>query len=305
MSRTIGSPARITRSDASWCGEAELGPDATIANSAWSWPSARSRSRTSRATSASVRPTSGPAAIWSTTRSAASAARRSSVDLVGVLRHPERPERGRGRRERRGRQRGLEAEQVERPEAVRDADAGRRGAPRPVRVGRRPPPDPRFGPGRDRDVDPAAGLAPRAARAAARRASRDPAARPTTSIVSRSRCVGVVAGEVAEVRPDADEQRVEARPRPPHVRPRRAVPRSARRGSPVASATVIGRPPGPAAPARTRSSPGRPRTACGTRGPCRRRRRGRACGAPGRRAARRRGPAGSASAARRTATTPS
>ena len=32
MSSTIGSPARITRSDASWCGDAEFGPDATIAN---------------------------------------------------------------------------------------------------------------------------------------------------------------------------------------------------------------------------------------------------------------------------------
>ena len=32
MSRTIGSPARMTRSDASWCGDAEFGPDPTIAN---------------------------------------------------------------------------------------------------------------------------------------------------------------------------------------------------------------------------------------------------------------------------------
>ncbi len=32
MSRTIGSPALITRSEASWWGEAELGPHATIAN---------------------------------------------------------------------------------------------------------------------------------------------------------------------------------------------------------------------------------------------------------------------------------
>ena len=45
-----------------------------MANSAWSWPSAMSRSWTSRATSASVRPTSRPAAIWATTRSAAWAA---------------------------------------------------------------------------------------------------------------------------------------------------------------------------------------------------------------------------------------
>ena len=34
MSSTIGSPARMTRSDASWWGDAELGPEPTIANSA-------------------------------------------------------------------------------------------------------------------------------------------------------------------------------------------------------------------------------------------------------------------------------
>ena len=79
MSSTIGSPAAITRSEASWCGDDEFGPEPTIAKSAVSWPSATRRSRTSRATSASVRPTSRPAAIASTTRSAASAASRSSA----------------------------------------------------------------------------------------------------------------------------------------------------------------------------------------------------------------------------------
>ena len=77
MSRTIGSPARMTRSDASWWDDAEFGPEATIANRPSSWPSATSRSRTSRATSASVRPISVPAAIEATTRSAAWAASRS------------------------------------------------------------------------------------------------------------------------------------------------------------------------------------------------------------------------------------
>ncbi len=33
---TIGSPAAITRSPGSWCGDALLGPEATIQNSAWS-----------------------------------------------------------------------------------------------------------------------------------------------------------------------------------------------------------------------------------------------------------------------------
>jgi len=79
MSRTIGSPAAISRSDASWCGEALFGPDATIANSAVSCPSSTSRSRTSPATSRSVRPTSLPPAISATTRSAASAASRRSA----------------------------------------------------------------------------------------------------------------------------------------------------------------------------------------------------------------------------------
>ena len=86
MSITIGSPAAMTRSPGSWCGDALLGPEATIQNSAWSWPSATSRSRTSRATSASVRPTSGPAAIDATTRSAAWAAARSSATSSASLR---------------------------------------------------------------------------------------------------------------------------------------------------------------------------------------------------------------------------
>ena len=94
MSRTIGSPAAITRSDASWWGEAELGPEPTIAKWASSWPSAMSRSRTSRATSASVRPTSRPAAIWATTRSAAWAAAVSSAISSGSLTIRSRPSTG-------------------------------------------------------------------------------------------------------------------------------------------------------------------------------------------------------------------
>ena len=40
MSSTIGSPAWMTRSDASWWGDAEFGPEPTIAKCASSWPSA-------------------------------------------------------------------------------------------------------------------------------------------------------------------------------------------------------------------------------------------------------------------------
>ena len=69
-----------------------------------SWPSASRRSRTSRATSASVRPTSRPAAIWSTTRSAAGPASAEELDLVGVLDHPELAQDGRRGRPRRVRQ---------------------------------------------------------------------------------------------------------------------------------------------------------------------------------------------------------
>ena len=86
MSSTIGSPPAMTRSPGSWCGDALLGPEATIEKSARSWPSATSRSRTSRATSASVRPTSGPFAIASIARSAAAPAARSRATSSGSFR---------------------------------------------------------------------------------------------------------------------------------------------------------------------------------------------------------------------------
>ena len=86
MSMTMGSPPAMTRSPGSWCGDALLGPEATIENSACSWPSATRRSRISRATSASVRPTSGPLATVATTRSAAWAADRSRATSSSSLR---------------------------------------------------------------------------------------------------------------------------------------------------------------------------------------------------------------------------
>ena len=86
MSRTIGSPAWITRSDASWCGRRGVRARADDRElGASSWPSAMRRSRTSCATSASVRPTSRPAAIAATTRSAARGGPAEHLDLVAVL----------------------------------------------------------------------------------------------------------------------------------------------------------------------------------------------------------------------------
>src|SRR3970282_2079722 len=56
MSKTTGSPAAMTRSEAVWWGEAEFGPEPTIwACSAPSCPSATRRARPSWATFLSVR----------------------------------------------------------------------------------------------------------------------------------------------------------------------------------------------------------------------------------------------------------
>ena len=86
MSMTMGSPPAMRRWPGSWCGDALLGPEATIENSACSWPSATRRSRISRATSPSVRPTSRPFATAATTRSAAWAAARSRATSSASLR---------------------------------------------------------------------------------------------------------------------------------------------------------------------------------------------------------------------------
>ena len=223
MSSTIGSPARITRSPGSWCGDALLGPEATIQNSAASWPSASSRSRTSRATSASVRPTSGPAAIAAITRSAAGPAAPQQRDLVGVLAHPQRAQHRRREREARARQHPLEPEHEGGAEPVghghrRDARAAgateRRleGAPRRARIGSSVSSQvaTSTAPARGR------GAGPGRRRLEPRGDQRERRARPrpgTTSSVSRSSGMRLVAGEVAQVGAHADEQRVEARPR--------------------------------------------------------------------------------------------
>ena len=85
MSRTIASPASITLAEASWCGEAEFFPEPTMANEATSCPALASRSRTSRATSFSVRPTSLPLVIAITTVSTARPAARRRAASSGAF----------------------------------------------------------------------------------------------------------------------------------------------------------------------------------------------------------------------------
>ena len=83
-----------------------------------------SRSRTSRATSASVRPTSRPAAIWATTRSAAWAASVSRAISSASLTIRRRPRIGEASSKRALGQALLEAQQVARREVVGDARSG-------------------------------------------------------------------------------------------------------------------------------------------------------------------------------------
>ena len=234
---TIGSPPAMTRSPGSWCGEALLGPEATIENSARSWPSATRRSRTSRATSASVRPTSGPAATAATTRSAAWAAAAQQGDLVGVLAHAQRPQDARRHGEPRPGQHPLEAQDERRPQPVRDghrADLAGRPSRWPPPAGRRPAPSGPRSPPRSRS--PAHRPRPRAG-AGGRGLQPRGDERERRAVGGRHheqrqalQRQGLVAGQVPQVRADADQQRVETR-RAGHPRARpRAAPRTARRG---------------------------------------------------------------------------
>ena len=136
-----------------------------------SWPSATSRSRTSRATSASVRPMSRPAAIDATTRSAAWAASRSRAISSASLTI---------RRSRRTGRRGLEPgarpemrlepQEMDGPQAVRDRDP-RSGVARRRRdaAGDDGVRIVELAPGHDLDRRPQARPPPRRARAAGRR----------------------------------------------------------------------------------------------------------------------------------------
>ena len=67
-----------------------------MANAAVSWPSAISRSRTSRGDVRLGAADQAPGAICATTRSAACAATTQEVDLVVILDHPQLPQHGRG-----------------------------------------------------------------------------------------------------------------------------------------------------------------------------------------------------------------
>ena len=212
MSSTIGSPAAITRSDASWWGEAEFGPDPTIAKCASSWPSAMSRSRTSRATSASVRPTSRPPAIWATTRSAAWAASVSNAISSSSLTIRRRPRIGeasskvapasrswRRRRCRAGRSSETAIRSGTRSRAVAHHRRDQR-----VRVVR-------LVPGHDRQQ---AGGGRRAGSGGRRLESRhDEGPVPRRGDDQHRQTFqrhGRIAGQVAHVRPDPDEDRAEA-----------------------------------------------------------------------------------------------
>ena len=184
-------------------------------SAASSWPSAMSRSRTSRATSASVRPTSRPAAIWATTRSAAWAASVSSAISSASLTIRSRPRIGEASSKRASGEALLEAQQVPRREVVGDGDPERRrrlaarvadhrrrraraasSVSSQVTTGR----SPAAAGGHDR-----AGVASsRGATSAGLAAGRDDEHRQALERHRR------VAGQVAQVGPDADEERGEA-----------------------------------------------------------------------------------------------
>ena len=225
MSRTIGSPARITRSDASWCGDAEFGPrrddrELGVLVALGEEPLA------DLARDVGLRPADErPGGDLVDDAVGGRGGEAEELDLVGVLRHPQRrgapssptrttrPAARAWRRSRWSDQ--SRSETPTRDGAVGHAAARRRGDERRA--------DPRF-PSRSRSrlstrlpasrgglLEPRHDERRRPGRAHRRRASS--AARAASR---------VVAGEVAEVRPDADEQRVEARLRRPHVRPRRS-----------------------------------------------------------------------------------
>ena len=243
MSRTIGSPARITRSDASWCGDAEFGPRrddrelgelVALGEEPLADLVARRRPRSGRRAARrrsgrrpGRRPRRRGAAASISSASLTSAASRSDGRRRRRTSRPAaRPGGGAGGATRAGPRRAI---------------AGRPTARRPRRdeLGRRARAD-RRSPSRSRSRMPtaAAGLAAAGSSSRGTTSVAGPAARPTTSIVSRSSGMRAVAGQVARSGPTPIEQRRRARPRSRRASgARRAVPRTARRGSSVASAT--------------------------------------------------------------------
>ena len=131
MSRTIGSPARDHPVGRLVVRRGRVrARTPTIAKSASSWPSAISRSRTSRATSASVRPTSRPGGDLGDDPVGGVGGLGQQRDLVGVLDHPQAAE---------DRRRELEPGTGE-PRLERGAGGAPRGRPRPRSAGRPGPP---------------------------------------------------------------------------------------------------------------------------------------------------------------------
>ena len=183
----------------------------TIANDASSWPSSISRSRTSCATSASVRPTSRPAAIAATTRSAACAAIRSSAISSGSLIARSSPStRASPRRSIERSSAARRAWNASRWLAHKRSDTAKRTS-RPG-DGARPDNATAYGSSVSSQVPigtstrvPACAAAPLEARHDKERR----AARATTSSVRRSSGIAAVAGEVLEVRAHADEHGLE------------------------------------------------------------------------------------------------
>ena len=226
----------MTRSPASWWGEAPFGPEPTMAKSARSWPSSIRRPRISRPTSASVRPTRRPAAIASIVRSAAAAARREEPGLVGVLDLAQvAQDRARGLEPAAGQGR-LQRQHVHRPEPIREADRLPGRVARGQLPGREQVGDERRqrrrSPRRD-DLGVAAGDEWRGARLLGLQVRHDERNRTLAGDDQERDALHRLAdeaGQVAQVRPDADQQAGETRARRSPRGRRPAGPRNDRAG---------------------------------------------------------------------------
>ena len=209
--RRPGRRCWMTRSDTSWCGLAPLGPEATMTKSTVAWPAARIASAMSRATSRSVRPARSHSrhlrgapgrCAAPASRSAADLARATCASAAPAARR--RPAPARRRAARRG-----SAATLHRPHAVVDGRPGRT-SPQPagderVRVlglvpGDEVEAEPGGGRGLARPAAPGAGTTRNGSAGGRHHQARQPLQR-----------LGVVAGEVAQVRAGRQQQRVQAR----------------------------------------------------------------------------------------------
>ena len=209
MSRTMGSPAWMTRSDASWWDDAEFGPERDD----------REQSHVMPLGDEPFADLAGDVGLGATDEPAGRDRRHDAIgrvrglaeqgDLVGVLDHPEiAQDRGRGLEAGGRPEMRLEPEEMGGPQAVRHRDpwsavAGRRrdaaGDDR-VRIVE-------LAPGHDLDRRPQAGL-----RGAALEARDDDERRLAGDDREHREALerhGLVAGQVPQVGPDADQQRIE------------------------------------------------------------------------------------------------